>query len=260
MKKQINLPDKFLQEISNFKKIYIEVSGGYNSNVSVLLFYEIGFKDITLIHNHTYLQYKECLENITKLIDLTNYSIIIKYPKIPANFKSINEVIKVSFQNIDKAKQNIKQYRDFFPCCRILKMKHNKSWNNKMLLNNSIIISSLTPYESFNRQMRLFELKKQNTYIRFHKTQNIFKGYPYRDLLVGNRRYSRNIFDKLFENKLKEYNLNIKHSGCRIYPIRILFPDMLIQNDCSIKYNNFINLFPNKIKLLNKKIIRKIGD
>ena len=238
---KIELPALFLDEISKFKHIYIEISGGYNSNVSVLLFHELGYKNIYLIHNDTKLQYSECLENIQKIIQITDYPIIIKEPNLRG--KRISEIMKESFRNLDKARVNIKKHhsRDYFSCCRILKSHNSKKWNNDYLLDNSIVISSLCPYESFNRQMRLFELKKLGTYIRFHKTQNTFKGYPYRDLLLGNRRYSRKIFDVLFENKLREYDLHIKHSGCRICPIRVLFPDMLTEKDCSIKYDLIFN-------------------
>lgn len=239
MNEIIKLPEQFLKEINQFENIYIEISGGYNSTITAILFYELGYKNIGLIHNNTKLQYIECLENIQKVIYLTDYSIIFKEPILKG--KRISQVLQESFKNIDKAKNNLKNYRDYFPCCKILKQKRNHKWNDDFLLENSVVISSLTPYESYNRQMRLFELKKKNTYIRFHKSQNIFKGYPYRDLLLGNREYSRNIYNKLFENKLNEYKLNIKHSGCRICPIRILFPNMLTEKDCSIKYNKIFN-------------------
>ena len=237
--KKIELPAKFLNEISEFENIYIELSGGYNSSVSVLLFHELGFKRVFLIHNDTKLQYIECSENIQKLIEITNYPLIVKAPNLRG--KRISEVMKESFQNISLARENIKQYRDYFSCCRILKSHNSVKWVKDVLLDNKVIISSLTPYESFNRQMRLFELKKLDTYIRFHKTQHCYKGYPYRDLLKGNRRFSRKIFDVLFENKMNEYDLNIKHSGCRICPIRVLFPDMLTKNDCSIKYGKIFS-------------------
>lgn len=238
MIQEIKLPEQFLQEISKYKTIYIEISGGYNSTITAMLFHKLGYKNIGLIHNNTKLQYLECLENIQKVIYFTDYPIIFKEPKLK---KKMSIIMKESFKNIELAKNNLKNYRDYFSCCKILKQKRNHKWNDDYLLDNSIVISSLTPYESFNRQMRLFELKKQNTFIRFHKSQNIFKGYPYRDLLYGNRIYSRKIYDKLFENKLKEYNLNIVHSGCRICPIRILFPIMLTEKDCSIKYNKIFN-------------------
>ena len=237
--KKIFLPEQFLSEISNFENIYIEISGGYNSTITAILFYELGYKNIGLIHNNTKLQYLECLENIQKVVNLTDYSLIFKEPILKG--KKISEVLKESFNNIEIAKNHLKNYRDYFKCCSILKQKRNHKWNDDYLLDNSVVISSITPYESYNRQMRLFELKKQDTYIRFHKSQNIFKGYPYRDLLIGNRNYSRKYFNTLFEIKLKQYNLNIKHSGCRICPIRILFPVMLTENDCSIKYNKIFN-------------------
>lgn len=237
--KEINLSQNFLNEINKYTVIYIEVSGGYHSSNTVLSFFEKGYKNISLIHNDTKLQYKECLDNIQKLIFITDYSIIFKQSNLKK--KRLSVIMKESFQNIEKAKNNIKNYRDYFSCCKILKQNKRYKWNNDFLLDNSIVISSLCPFESFNRQMRLFELKKNNTFIRFHKTQNIIKGYPYRDLLKGSRRISRIYYDNLFENKLKKYNLNIKHSGCKICPIRILFSDMLSRNDCSIKYNEIFN-------------------
>ena len=240
MKNQkIILPEQFLSEISNFKHIYIEISGGYHSTITTILFYECGYKNIFLIHNDTKLQYNECLENIQKIIYITDYPIIFKKPNLKG--KKISQILKESFNNIKIAKLHLKNYRDYFKCCTILKEKRKYKWNNDYLLDNSIIISSLCPYESFNRQIRLFQLKQNNTYIRFHKSQNIIKGYPYRDLIIGHRNYSRKYYDNLFENKLNEYNFNIKHSGCRICPIRILFPIMLTENDCSIKYNKIFN-------------------
>jgi hypothetical protein len=153
----------------------------------------------------------------------------------------MNEIMKKSFRNIETAKLYPHNYRDYFICCKILKQKRNYKWNNDFLLDNSIIISSITPYESYNRQQRLYKLKQKNTYIDFHKNQNIMKAYPYRDLLKGHRTYSRKFYDKLFENKLKRYGLYIKHSGCKICPIRILFPNMLEKNDCSIKYHKILS-------------------
>ena len=148
--------------------------------------------------------------------------------------------MRESFKNINLA-TGIKNYRDFFPCCKVLKKYPAKSWINKNLLDNSLVISSLTPYESFQRQMRLFELKKQSTYIRNHKTKGCYVGYPFRDLLYGNRKYTRKIIEPFFENKMRKYNLNVKHSGCKICPIRIMNPIMLEKNDCSIKYNKIYN-------------------
>ena len=145
---KICLPEQFLNEISNYENIYIEISGGYNSTITTILFYELGFKNIGLIHNNTKLQYLECLENIQKLIYITDYSLIFKEPKLKG--KTISDVLKESFLNINKAKNHLKNYRDYFKCCSILKQKRNHKWNDDYLLNNSIVISSITPYESFN--------------------------------------------------------------------------------------------------------------
>ena len=240
------IPKIFYKEIfsRNFNNYYLECSGGYHSTYTILHFYKNNIKNCFLFHNETYLEYSECKENISKLIKMTKYPIIITKP----NFKkyiNMNNLMKISFSNINKAKEVIKKgkhnYRDFFPCCKVLKKYPSIKWIKENILPNSIIISSLTPYESFNRQMRLYELKKKNTYIRFHKTKNSYVGYPFRDLLYGNRNNTRKIVEPLFENYLGLYKMNIKHSGCKFCPIRILNPKMLTINDCSIKYNKIFN-------------------
>lgn len=72
--KTLRLPEQFLKEISSYDNIYIEVSGGYNSSVSVLLFYQDIFlkknrlyQHIFLIHNDTKLQYDDSLDYYNKL-------------------------------------------------------------------------------------------------------------------------------------------------------------------------------------------------
>ena len=50
---QIFLSGQFLKEISIFDNIYIELSGGYHSTITAILFYELGYKNIGLIHNNT---------------------------------------------------------------------------------------------------------------------------------------------------------------------------------------------------------------
>jgi len=86
-----NLPEHiflsahFLKEISTFNNIYIEISGGYHSTITSILFYELGYKNIGLIHNDTKLQYKECLDNIQRIVYITDYSLIFKNPNLKRN-------------------------------------------------------------------------------------------------------------------------------------------------------------------------------
>lgn len=236
------IPASFYQEIlaGKFDNFYIETSGGYHSTYTVLDFYQRNIKNCYLLHNETYLEYQECKNNIYKLVNLTGYPLIVTEP----NFKkyvTMSNLMKISFQNVPKAKVSIAEgkhnYRDFFPCCKILKKYPAKKWIKDNILPNSLVISSLTPYESFNRQMRLLELKKQNTYVRNHKTKGCFVAYPYRDLFYAKRSYTRNKVEGIFEYYLRKNGLHAKHSGCKFCPIRILYPDMLTENDCSIKYN-----------------------
>ena len=208
---KIELSHKFLYEISDFDNIYIEVSGGYHSSNTVLLFYEYGFKECILFNNITYLEYSECKANIDLLLKLTSYSLIQTKPNF-RKYETMNNLMKESFQNIDKAKQKINSgklwYRDFFPCCKILKKYPSYSWLKNNILPNSVIISSLTPYESFQRQMRLYELVKQDTYLRFHKTKNNYVAYPYRDLLYGGRKNSRKLFEIIRDFPVEDIIIN----------------------------------------------------
>jgi len=123
MKREIILPEQFFEQINDFKSIYIEVSGGYHSSNTVLSFYEKGYKNIGLIHNDTKLQYSKCLDNIQKLIYITDYSLIFKQPNLKK--KKMNEIMKESFQNIEKAKLHLKNYRDYFFVVKFLNKIEN---------------------------------------------------------------------------------------------------------------------------------------
>lgn len=237
--KEIKFCTKFINEINKFDTIYVEISGGYHSCTTALLFFELNFKNIVLLHNDTKLQYSECLENIHSIIRITDYPIIFKEPNLKK--RSISEIMIESFKNIEKAKADMNNYRSYMKCCKFLKNTRNSKWNNDFLLENSIIISSICAFESYNRFYRLNELKCLDTFIRFHKSQNVYKAYPFRDLSYGNMKHSRILFNNLFEGILRKYNLNLVHSGCKICPIRILFPELLTYKDCSIKYNKIIN-------------------
>lgn len=243
---EINIPIEILNRIDeNNYKLYIECSGGFHSSSIVLKMYELGFTDITLVFAQTYLEFEETLENIDKIIEITKYDKFVIYPHYTKKYPNLKELLRYSFSNIEKIKnqpgsERNKNYRDFFPCCKILK-KYPMSKIHKVISDNSLIFSGLTPYESFNRYIRLRELRNKNTFFRFHKTQNILKCYPFRDLIINKSRiYSRNYFDMIFIAYLKKYNLNISHSGCKICPIRVLFPKMLNNNDCSLTYYNKI--------------------
>lgn len=248
--KEIKIPDNIIDYISiNNPNIYCELSGGYHSSTIALLLFELGFKNVELIFCQTYLENNFTLENISSIQSITNYSLITLYPNFTKKYPNMLKLMRYCFSNIDflrkqPGNEKNKNYRDYFPCCKILK-KYPMNKLHKQIPKKHLIFSGLTPFESFNRYVRLKELRNKNTYFRNLKVQKVLKCYPYRDLLIGNRNTSRQYYDKLFEDFLRKYNLNIIHSGCKICPIRVLFPKMLNKNDCSLNYYN-------KLKEVNK--------
>ena len=107
--------------------------------------------------------------------------------------------------------QNKRNVRDLIPCCRKLKKNPARRFYTKEInKQNSVVISSLLPHESFNRAWRLKELRELNTYIRLHRTAGyVYHAYPFRDC------YS----DRPFHKYLLDKGITAEHSGCVKCPL-----------------------------------------
>jgi len=186
------------------------------------LLHDYGFKNVTLLHNKTFLELKVNIDLIKKIREITGYHYIETTPK---HTERIGDIIKKSFEQVEKIAEYIKlrkqNYRDFIDCCRKLKKAPSRRWYLKNIdIENTVIISSLCPFESWNRRRWLKELKEKDTFIRLHgKMGSVYYAYPFRDIYSNEpfRRYL--IIKEIFP----------EHSGCIICPIRMAH--MIVKND-----------------------------
>jgi len=202
----------FLEEINKFTSIYCLISGGYHSTTSALLLKDYGFSNVYLVHNRTYLEMKSSLDLIQKIIYLTDYPYILVEPNLKERIGKIyKDSLNMIPEIIEYYKQNKKNIRDLIPCCRKLKKNPARRFYTKEIdKQNSVIISSLLPHESFNRNWRLKELRNNNTYIRLHRNAGyVYHAYPFRDY------YSDNPFHKYLLSK----GIIAEHSGCVKCPL-----------------------------------------
>lgn len=228
----LKLDSKFIDEISRFETIYCHKSGGVHTSAMAYLLFDYGFRNVSLIHNQTYLEYPECLNIIQKIIYDTDYS----YNVIPPNLrgKRMSELMRKSFLVIPEVQKGLENgtirsdnVRDYIPCCRYLKETSSRKWYTKNIdKKTSVVLMGICPYENKNRKRWLTELRRKDTFLRLHKTHgNVWHGYPFRDA------YNEYPFYKYLINK----GINPLHSGCQICPIRIIF-NMTNEGDKSILY------------------------
>lgn len=213
----MKFPTLFLDEISTFRTIYCLISGGYHSTTASLLLKDHGFENVILLHNKTYLEMPHVLDLIQDIIYRTDYAYIETEPTLKD--KNVGQIIK---ESLDKIPEIIKcfeegkgNYRDFIPCCKLLKKSPARKFYTKEIdKENSIVISSLCPFESRNRNKWLTERRKINTYIRLHKKMgNVWYAYPFRD----------NYSDRPFHEYLMSKDIIPEHSGCIKCPIQIAY-------------------------------------
>ena len=155
---------------------------------------------------------KSSLDLIQKIIYLTDYPYILIEPNLK---ERIGKIYKDSLDMIPKIVeyyiQNKRNVKDLIPCCHKLKKNPARRFYTKEIdKKNSVVILSLLPHESFNRNWRLKELRNRNTYIRLHRNAGyVYFAYPFRDC------YS----DRPFHKYLLDKDIIAEHSGCVKCPL-----------------------------------------
>lgn len=155
------------------------------------------------------------LNTIKNLVEITNYPLINIWPNLDG--ENIWDIMKRSFQRIPKVLEDIKKKRydrKEFECCT--KLKKNPGDNFFHLQQNFVVIDSSCPYESNRRGYYAYEIRKKNTFLRYLKKRKFWKAYPWRDILSEKQFLP-------YLNFTKKYIPKIKHSGCVICPILIVF-------------------------------------
>lgn len=195
--------------MEKFDKIFVLVSGGIDST----FLYEIFKKNYNdKVYPVNCYNPFETSETLTKISQDPNY-IQIK-PKKKYNY---GQIIKESFLKIPEAKElkkKKKYHKKIFPCCYYIK---HKAFLNKKLFKepNTVVISGIKRGDGQQRFFWLHSLLKKNTFFHRHKTGQLYC-YPFRD-------YTFKELPNITIKRLKRKYPTLKHSGCSICPILVLF-------------------------------------
>ena len=214
--------NQFIKEISQYERQICLVSGGYHSSVSALELNELGFENVILLNNRTYLEEPFSLAIMNQVAAITKYPLIRAKPNLK---ERPGMILRESFEKLRVEKVSTlmdknNSYRDVIPCCRKLKKSPGKKWykENKINFCKDVIISSLCAYEGgifSNRWRRMKELRDWNTFLRFHtKIGSVWYAYPYRD-------YTSKRDELKFYRYLRDKGIMPEHSGCIVCPIRV---------------------------------------
>jgi len=205
------------KELEKFDKVYVLVSGGFDSTYLYEKIRElISPWKIYPVNCYNPYEYNKTLKQIA----LDRNMIFIK----PGKYK---DVIKNSFLNLPKAyklKKEKKYHKKIFPCCYVLKHKNFKK-DKRFKSDNVVIISGIKQGDGRQRGIWLRQLSQgreprnqsEGKTTFYHKHSNgILYCYPFRDYME--RELPEDIKDKLWS----KYS-HLDHSGCSLCPILVLF-------------------------------------
>ena len=212
-----NITSFDFKELNQFNKIYVLVSGGFDSTYLYELIKNIYPEKTIPVNCFNPYEFNKTLKKIKK-----NDS---KYISIePENYK---DVIKESFLKLPEAfklKELKKYHKKIFRCCYIL--KHKKFLKDiQFKEKDTVIISGIKRGDGTQRRIWLTQLSQgrepcnqsngKSTFYHKHKTGQLYC-YPFRD--YTKRQLSDNIKDKLY----LKYPF-LEHSGCVLCPVLVLF-------------------------------------
>lgn len=202
------IPEAFWEEVP--PRVVVTVSGGVDSAYVALKFHERGLHPI-LLHQNTRLRMKESKETLSRLIKYTGFEYVETFPG-----DNWYEVLKDSFRSIPDAITDGYYQRRILKCCDTLKKDPARKFY-KTLPKETAIVLSYCPIESQNRRLRLIEIRKKNTFTRYH-TQFSLRPflYPLRDAKF---KHQRKIREKYCEKKL---GYKVRGSGCRVCPVLLI--------------------------------------
>ena len=233
-----------LLELEKFDKIYVLVSGGFDSTYLYEVI-KLGFPNKTYpVNCFNPYEYNKTL----KQIEIKDNNFIRVNPK---NYK---DVIKNSFLQIPKAiklKKQKKYHKKIFPCCRVLKHKDfmkDKRFKEK----NTVVISGIKRGDGNQRNFWLRQLSEgreprnqsngKPTFYHKHKTGQLYC-YPFRD-------HSKKELSDEIKNRLYKKYPYIKHSGCVLCPVLVVF-NLISEGERyhkSLQYARNLNVIPKGIK------------
>ncbi len=226
-------------QLHTFTKIYVLVSGGYDSTYLYEMI-RIEFPEKTYPVN-CYNPY-ETSQTLTQIQQDSKF-IQIK-PEIQYNY---GEILRDAFLQLPYAKSALKEGRynkKIFGCCYYI--KHKAFLNNPLFKEeNTVVISGIKAGDGNQRNFWCHKLRKENTFFHKHLSGQLYC-YPFRD-------YEKREFPKTTKNLLKKLYPKINHSGCSICPVLVLF-GLKKEKDRyyrSVEYAQKLGILPHQKTLLD---------
>ncbi|MFX0204399.1 MAG: hypothetical protein ACFFDT_00310 [Candidatus Hodarchaeota archaeon] len=208
------VPESFWDEISIFTRYIIPVSGGVDSTVIALEFYKKGIA-FELCWNDTRRSLKTARYTLSKLFQL-GVPFYITYPK-----KKQREITLETKEAMKKiVSGSVKYDKNRIPCCRWLKEEPFKRFLKTHTDEETLIVSGIAGYEGNQRQWVVHKLRKNNTFLKFHKTKKRWFAYPLRD-------YTTQKQGKFLKNYTFNTEYKAVRSGCYTCPIVALFEEAI---------------------------------
>lgn len=217
------IPEEFWKEISVFTRYVIPVSGGIDSTIIVHEFHNRGIQ-VELLWNNTRMSMPTARRTLSWIFRITGYPFYITYPD--HDQKMILQKTRKIVEKIVTGEWGRKYKRNDLPCCYYVKKAPTKKWYKENTDQETLVINGIAGYEGEQRQTRCGTLRKNNTFLRYHRTFKVWMAYPLRDYTSPN-------FDGPFLEayiRTTPYS-ETRHSGCFTCPIPAMFEHLMIEKD-----------------------------
>lgn len=197
------------EELEQFEKIFVLVSGGIDSTYLYEMIYPL-FPEKTFAVNcwNPYEQSKtlDTLKQFPHFLSIQ-----------PAEEYDYRQILEESFQNLPQAfeaKRAGKYHKKIFPCCYYI--KHKAFFKDQLFQqDNTVVISGIKYGDGQQRRFWLTDMKKRDLFFHKHKTGQLYC-YPFRD-------YKQRELPEDILNQLRKKYPALDHSGCKICPVLVLF-------------------------------------
>lgn len=210
---------KLNKHLSKFKKIYVLVSGGFDSTY---LYEKLKKAYGDKIYPVNCFSPYETSDALDKIAEDPNF-IQIK----PDEDYNYGEILKEAFLKLPDArelKEEGKYHKKIFPCCYFI--KHKAFLNDPLFKEtNTVVISGIKQGDGTQRRIFLLQLSRgeeprnqsggKPTFYHRHLGGQLYC-YPFRD-------YKWKELPDICKRNLRRKYPNISHSGCKICPVLVLF-------------------------------------
>ncbi len=205
--------------LKRFKKIFVLISGGIDSTYLYEIIKKWHGNRVYPVNCYNPYENSDTLKQIKNL----DPNFIQIFPSKNLNYKKI---LREAFLNLPKAlelKKQGKYHKKIFGCCYYI--KHKAFLSHPMFKEEgTVVVSGIKRGDGKQRRIFLSQLRngtfktlpeKKPTFFLKHRTGQLYF-YPFRD-------YNFKELPKITMNRLRKKYPNLKHSGCKICPVLLLF-------------------------------------